>query len=130
KIAIIGPNAKIARISGGGSALVNAHYRVAPYDGIAAVAGDQVQLGFELGATNHKYLPLIAASAVAPRGREGEEGFLVSYFNSLDLSGQPAHERIETNTEQCWLGGVAPGIHPRQFSARFATTFTPNEPGL
>ncbi|HEX5691116.1 MAG TPA: glycoside hydrolase family 3 protein, partial [Roseiflexaceae bacterium] len=34
KLAIVGPNARTAQIMGGGSAQLNAHYRVTPYDGI------------------------------------------------------------------------------------------------
>src|SRR5207253_1977963 len=54
KIAIIGPNAKRVQIMGGGSAQVNAHYRVTPYDGIAAQVGASVELGHEVGCINHK----------------------------------------------------------------------------
>src|SRR2546426_12123531 len=37
-LAVIGPNAKVAQIMGGGSAQVNAHYAVTPFEGIAARA--------------------------------------------------------------------------------------------
>ena len=33
RIAVIGPNAKVAQIMGGGSAQLNPHYRVSPWDG-------------------------------------------------------------------------------------------------
>ena len=36
RIAVIGPNAKIAQIMGGGSAQLNPHYRVSPWDGLVA----------------------------------------------------------------------------------------------
>ena len=41
KIAVIGPNTATARIMGGGSAHVNAHYAVSPLEGIRAFAGDR-----------------------------------------------------------------------------------------
>jgi beta-glucosidase len=129
KLAIFGPNAKVARISGGGSAQVNAHYRVTPFDGIAAAVGDQVELGYELGCTNHKWLPLFEPSEVAPRGQDAEGGFVVTYFNSLDLSGDPVYETTIKVTEQWWIGDVAPGVNSRHFSARLTTTFTPRESG-
>src|SRR5262245_7728180 len=47
-IAIIGPNAKTAQIMGGGSAQVNAHYAVTPFDGIVAQAGERVELEYEI----------------------------------------------------------------------------------
>jgi beta-glucosidase len=129
KLAIIGPNAKVARISGGGSAQVNAHYRVTPFDGIAAAIGNQVELAYELGCTNHKWLPLFDSSEVAPRGQEAEGGFDSTYFNSLDLSGDPVYETTVKVSEQWWLGDVGPGVNARHFSARFTTTFTPRESG-
>jgi beta-glucosidase len=48
-IAVIGPNAKVARIMAGGSAQVNAHYAITPYDGIVTKVGDGVQVGYEPG---------------------------------------------------------------------------------
>ncbi|MGB3717860.1 MAG: glycoside hydrolase family 3 protein, partial [Candidatus Promineifilaceae bacterium] len=56
RLAIIGPNAKTAQIMGGGSAQVNAHYRITPYDGILNKVDKTIQLGYEIGCTNHKIL--------------------------------------------------------------------------
>ena len=39
-IAVIGPNAQVAQIMGGGSAQVNAHYAITPFEGIVAKVGD------------------------------------------------------------------------------------------
>ena len=39
KIAVIGPNARVAQIMGGGSAQINAHYRVSIWDGLSASLG-------------------------------------------------------------------------------------------
>src|SRR5437868_8752819 len=41
-IAVIGPNAKVAQMMGGGSAQVNAHYAITPFQGIANKVGDQI----------------------------------------------------------------------------------------
>jgi beta-glucosidase len=129
KIAIIGPNAKVARISGGGSAQLNPHYRVTPYEGIAAAVGDQVELGYELGCTNHKTLPHLDPTLVAPRGHEPEGGFTITYFDSLDLSGDPVFEELSPSSEQWWMDVIGPGINAEAFSARIASTFTPRESG-
>jgi beta-glucosidase len=129
KIAIIGPNAKVARISGGGSAQLNPHYRVTPYDGIAAAVSDQVVLGYEQGCTNHKTLPHLDPSIVVPRGHETEGGFVVTYFNSLDLSGDAVFEELSPSSEQWWMDVIGPGVNAQAFSARIATTFNPRESG-
>src|SRR5260370_20435850 len=56
-LAIIGPNAKTARIMGGGSAAVVPHYAIALFDGIVASAGAGVTIGYEPGCTNDKQPP-------------------------------------------------------------------------
>ena len=56
-LAIIGPNAKTARIMGGGSAAVVPHYAITPFDGIVASAGAGVTIGYEPGCTNDKQPP-------------------------------------------------------------------------
>ena len=127
-LAIIGPNARTAQIMGGGSAQVNAHYAVTPYEGIAAVVGDKVELGYEIGCTNHKTLPRLHAGLVKP-GAEAEHGFAIAYYANLDLAGEPAHEAATSSSEQVWMGSVVPGVDPRSFGARLTTSFSPTQSG-
>ncbi len=127
-LAIIGPNAKTAQIMGGGSAQVNAHYAISPYDGIAARVGEQVKLGYEIGCTNHRNLPRLDSALVTPDSGEGH-GFTVAYYNNHDLAGEPVYQATTGSSEQVWLGEVAPGVDPRQFSVRFTARFMPAESG-
>jgi beta-glucosidase len=129
-IAIIGPNAKTAQIMGGGSAQVNAHYAVTPYAGVVAAVGEQVELEYEIGCTNHQQLPKLDSRLVATTGAEAVPGFTISYYNNLDLSGEPVYQSVTTSSEQAWLGEIAPGVQPRGFSARMTCRFTPQENGL
>ena len=78
RIAVIGPNAKVAQIMGGGSAQLNPHYRVSPWDGLAAALGED-RLSFAQGCTNHRFEPLLTGD------------FTVEFFDSPDLSGPVAH---------------------------------------
>lgn len=117
KIAVIGPNAKIAQIMGGGSAQVNAHYRVSPFDGIFAQAGEELELASEVGCINYKLLPLLPQT------------FNVEYFNSLDLSGEVIHHGETRGSEIMWFQEVAPGLDKKRFSARLTTRFTATESG-
>ena len=117
KIAVIGPNAKTAQIMGGGSAQLNAHYRVSPFDGIFAGAGEEVELAHELGCANYKMLPLLPQT------------LSVDYFNSPDLSGEVVHRAETEGSEIMWLQQVAPDVDRAQFSARLMTRFTPTEDG-
>jgi beta-glucosidase len=123
-IALIGPNAKVAQIMGGGSAQVNAHYAVTPFDGIVANVGEQMRVGYEQGCTNHRLLPLLAA------GAEGSEPlFDVEYFNSSDLSGTPVHRETQATSERMWFEGFPAGVNPQQFSVHMTGRLTAEETG-
>jgi beta-glucosidase len=126
-LALLGPNAKIAQIMGGGSAQLNAHYRVTPYEGIAAQAGEQVELADAPGCTNFKLLPALSAARVVAAG--GQPGFTIEYFNSADLSGDVVFSKHTPDSELMWFGEVAPGVSPASFSARLTTRLTPAEDG-
>ncbi len=117
KIAVIGPNAKTAQVRGGGSAPLNAHYRVSPFDGIFAYVGEEIELAHEVGCSNSKLLPLLPQT------------FNVEYFNSPDLSGEVVHRAETEGSEIMWLQNVAPDVDRTQFSARLTTRFSPTEDG-
>ncbi|RDB19825.1 putative beta-glucosidase I [Hypsizygus marmoreus] len=60
KIAVIGPNAKYAMTSGGGSARLLSTYAISPLEGITAAATEYgAEVAYTIGATSHKYLPLL-----------------------------------------------------------------------
>lgn len=48
-IAVIGPNAAVARTGGGGSSLVRPKYAIAPLDGIREKAGNEIKVTYALG---------------------------------------------------------------------------------
>ncbi|MDP9351402.1 MAG: glycoside hydrolase family 3 C-terminal domain-containing protein, partial [Chloroflexota bacterium] len=126
-LAIIGPNAKTAQIMGGGSAQVNAHYAVTPYEGIEAAVGDRVQLGYEIGCTNHKVLPRLSPTLLAQVEAEG--GFTFECYSNPDLAGDPVHRATTKSSEQVWLGEVAPGVDPGAFSASMTGRLMVTESG-
>ncbi|AKJ01212.1 beta-glucosidase [Archangium gephyra] len=118
KIALIGPNARTAQIMGGGSAQVNAHYRVTPYEGLQARLGGSVVLGYETGCANHKLLPLL------------EKPLTAEYFNNRGLSGKGVPGAGLAQAEVMWFDEPAPGVNVDTFSARLSTRFTPDEDGV
>jgi beta-glucosidase len=128
-LAIIGPNAKAARIMGGGSSTVNPHYAVTPFDGISASAGNSIRVGYEPGCANHKLLPLVDASLLSPDRDGTERGLTLEFFNNDDLSGTPVLTTRTRATELYWLGQVPEGVDARQFSVRCCGWITPRETG-
>jgi len=128
-LAIIGPNARVARIMGGGSSHVNPHYAVTPFDGILNRVGDAVKIGFEAGCTNHKLLPLIHPAWLTPAGGQAGHGLTVEFFNNDDLSGAPVKTMLAETTELAWLGEFDPEVNVTEFSARLTGQFTATEAG-
>ncbi len=118
-IAVIGPNAKVAQIMGGGSAQLNAHYRVSPWDGLVNALGGDSLLTFAKGADNHRYEPMLKGA------------FTAGYFNSLDLSGPVAHSETVTDMTAFLFGSIADGkVNSQAFSLRVSGTFTAEESGV
>jgi beta-glucosidase len=116
-IAIIGPNAKTAQIMGGGSAQLNPHYRISPYEGLAAALGED-RLVHAPGARNNRFEPVL-------------EGVLeVEFFDSPDLSGPVVHTETIASAEAFWFGAVGGGkVDPARYSARLTGSFTPEQSG-
>ncbi len=126
-VAIIGPNAKVAHVTGGGSAQVNAHYAITPFEGIAAKLGDQTRIGYEQGCTNHRLLPLLDTSLVLAGTQGSEHGLSVEYFNNSDLSGVPVRQEVQATANLIWFDAPE-GVEP-WFSARLSARFTSQEAG-
>lgn len=69
-IAVIGPNAKVARVSGGGSASMLSYYVTDPYTGIAAKLGKEPL--YAVGTTINHALPDLGPLC---KTKDGEKGF-------------------------------------------------------
>lgn len=131
-VAVIGPNARTAQIMGGGSAQVNSHYRVTPYDGFVAKAGEDMELAYAVGTTNHKNLPALETRwlSTSKGNSESTSGFSGEYFDNLDLSGEPVFQETIMTSERMWFGDFSDAVDINAFSARFTSTLTAPESGL
>lgn len=79
-IAVIGPNAKYSMTSGGGSARLLESYTVSPLQGIDAGAKELgMAVKHAVGATTHKYVPLIDGYMSLPDG--SGNGALIEFWN-------------------------------------------------
>ncbi len=117
RIAVIGPNAKVAQIMGGGSAQLNPHYRVSPWDGLVGALGE-ARLSYAAGAGNNRFEPLLRGALA------------VDYFASEDLSGPAVFSETLEEAQTFWIGRVADGkVDPLHFSARLTGQFTPEASG-
>ena len=105
KLAIIGPNAMSARAMGGGSAQLNPHYLVSPYEALREALAE-AELSYQLGADNRR----LAATM------KGE--IVVEFFDGMAFAG-PARGRVESvEAVFMFMGAEGPGVATSDFSAR------------
>jgi beta-glucosidase len=76
RIAVIGPNSKIATISGGGSASLTPYYTVTPFEGVSAKASAGID--WAQGVYSHQMLPTIGSHL---QTHDGREGFTIKLYN-------------------------------------------------
>ncbi|MCX7599024.1 MAG: glycoside hydrolase family 3 C-terminal domain-containing protein [Armatimonadetes bacterium] len=132
-IAVIGPNAKEARPTGGGSSYVEPFYAVSPLEGIQNRAGGGIRVEFAQGCylggpTNLFSIP--ASALRPPPGVEGAEGLLGQYFDNQELRGEPALSRRDAQVDFDWVGGgPADGFRTDNFSVRWSGRLVPPETG-
>ncbi len=118
KLAVIGPNADVARFGGGGSSEVIPHYTVTPLDAIRdALPGAEIV--FARGSTPYTMLPAIDPRLIT--------GFDVDFFPNTDLEGESVVTQRIDRAAHRWIGNVP--VTSERFSARLTTTFLPDEDG-
>jgi beta-glucosidase len=118
-LAVVGPNADVAHVMGGGSA------RVPPHDPVTPLAGLRrrfpgVAITFERGVTNHKRIPPLDARFCAD--------LRVAYHAGRERAGEPVLEEPASRAWLTWLGPVGANV-PDDFSARVLGTFVADESG-
>jgi beta-glucosidase len=117
KVALIGIAATVPQIMGGGSATVNAHYRVSPLEGLRAQWPGAV-FSHHPGADIHRWVPVV----------QGPVHF--DFYDSTDLSGPVVSSQQLHNTEQMWIGQLPDGVAGRHFSARATLRYVAQKPGV
>ncbi|KAF5363750.1 hypothetical protein D9756_000198 [Leucocoprinus leucothites] len=139
KIAVIGPNAAIAMTSGGGSARLLSTYAVSPLEGIQAAAGEiGAEVTYTIGATTHKYLPLLNSLIQLADKTPGaliefwNEGPASDFMNtapnfSASLAG-PVWSTTTQSTECFMMDHIDEKVNYTCW-LKFSTTFIPDENG-
>ena len=117
-IAVIGPNAKVAQIMGGGSAQLNPHYSVSPWQGLVSAVGE-AGLSFAPGCTNHRFEPMLLGQ------------FKVEFFGGKALQGPVLHSETMTDFMAFWIPPLGGGkVDPANFSVRITGVFVPEVSGM
>jgi beta-glucosidase len=107
-LAVIGPNAREARLGGGGSASVTACHTVSPLDGIRNYGKDRVKVYFEEGCGMKGGMPIIYTEYLSSMdGNHPVQGLKGEYFTGKELKGDPVRVRFDDKIDFSW-GWAAP----------------------
>ena len=138
-LAVIGPNAYPAVLSGGGSSTVVPFHASSLLEGLSAESNERMEIHYARGISGYQRLARSTRWSVVAGG--GQAGIQVEEFENLDLSGPPARTRVERFVDQgepLDLSALASGDRPLDLaafapahptSARWSGYFTPAMPG-
>ncbi|EFQ35754.1 glycosyl hydrolase family 3 N terminal domain-containing protein [Colletotrichum graminicola M1.001] len=123
--AVIGPNAKIARFCGGGSASLLPYYSVSPYEGVAKQCE---KTSFAQGSADHQMLPQLGDRL---RTEKGQRGFLWRAYNEpvTVASRKPVDERVLIDSNMFFMDYENERLAPVWY-CQAEGIFRPDESGL
>ncbi|KEA09372.1 beta-glucosidase [Rhizobium rhizogenes] len=116
RIAVLGPNAAEARVMGGGSAQINAHYKISPLEGIRATLAGANTISHSKGVQINRLTKLFTGPVS------------VDFFAGTECDGPALWHQEEVTGEFIWLN-LPDTLDRLNFSARLTATFTPDENG-
>lgn len=135
-IAVIGPNAAIARTGGSGSSRVTPFYSVSPLEAVRKRVGSTVRIAYGAGCGMRGDPTPLEPKYLAPAGgRPGSHGLLAEYFDNVELRGTPVATRIDERIEFSLGRQLTPeetkflprGIKTQNFSVRWTGSLTPDK---
>ncbi|KAH6612414.1 glycoside hydrolase superfamily [Boeremia exigua] len=113
--------AKEALIHGGGSAGLNAHYRISPEEGLKNTYGNDVEFKFAQGAQTYRLLPPLAKHC---KDTQGSQGWKLELFKAGESK---ALKTIDGFKESSFSPIVDPDAAHKE--VKLTTTFTPTATG-
>lgn len=119
-IAVIGPNAEVARTGGGGSSMVTPIKPVSVLQGLKNKLGGKIKINFAAGVRLEGDERPIDTKYLFTDETLKEPGLAGNYFNNKELSGSPALTRVDKQINFWWGGGSpAKEIGEDNFSVRW-----------
>jgi len=133
-LAVIGPNANVAQMGGGGSSWVTPTHSISPLEGIMALAGGGVEIKYATGcdlAVPVRY-DVIPPGNLVPEGGDGTgQGMKAEYFTDKNMAGDPLLERVDRAVDFNWgtADELPEGLNVDNFGVRWRGTLVPEETG-
>jgi beta-glucosidase len=119
RVAVIGPNADVAIVQGGGSARVTPHRDVTPLDGLRARLPG-VDVVHEQGASRGG-LPSVLDGRLAPAG--------VRFDHAAEPGGPVQLTSVLPRFDPVWSGQFSPAVDPQRFHVTATATLRPTRSG-
>ncbi|MCP3934459.1 MAG: glycoside hydrolase family 3 protein [Actinomycetia bacterium] len=126
RVAVIGPNADQARIQGGGSAGVNPHYAVTPFEGICAAVGDDVEVVAALGCGIDARTPHLDTRLVRPAGNDELRGCWTARYFAIGAH-DPAVVRETRRSHFVWMNDITEGVRATAMRVELSGEIIPSE---
>ncbi|MGC8865879.1 MAG: glycoside hydrolase family 3 C-terminal domain-containing protein [Bacteroidales bacterium] len=128
-LAIIGPNAAIARTGGGGSSHITPRKAESPLEVFSKLAQNSLQINYAEGA-KLAASPLHITPSAYLRTPDGQPGLKATYFNNKDLQGNPSLTRIDAKIDFNWEDKApADELPDDKFSVRWTGSIIPPKTG-
>lgn len=128
-LAIIGPNAAVARTGGGGSSRITPRRAESPLEVFRTLAGNNVQINYAEGA-KLPASPLHVIPSAYLRTPDGQPGLRAAYFSNKELQGKPTLERTDATVDFNWEDKApAAGLPNDKFSVRWTGSIIPPKTG-
>jgi beta-glucosidase len=121
-VALIGPGAGNAVVTGGGSSGVAALYKVSPLD---ALKQRGIPVEYAEGMPPVDLGPQPALPTYAMTAEDGQHGWTARYYDNTTWSGEPKLTRVDPWIDMDPSGGIpAPGLPANGWSIRWTGSFT------
>jgi beta-glucosidase len=120
-LAVIGPNAAVAVIQGGGSARVSAFTPVTPLTGLRDRFGATFRIEHERGCSSYKQTPILDDSVL-------DGTMQISYYAGRERAGEPVLVEPANRAWFTFTGPFTPEV-PDEFSMRVTGTLVAPESG-
>jgi beta-glucosidase len=109
-VALIGPEADTTRTGGGGSSAVEPIYTVSILDGLKSRLPNDIKLIYSKGVQIDDSIKLVLMDSkwFYTDKSCSQNGLKATFYNNIELTGNPVLERIDPNIDYKW-NGIAPG---------------------
>lgn len=126
RVAVIGPNAALPCIQGGGAAHITAPYAVTPLEGLReALPG--VEILHERGCGIDLFLPPLTRMDLTDL--DGKKGLTLEFFRGQEPTGQPVSRYNVQSSDLHLFGDLPAGLPQNDFAARISAWVTPRTSG-